>query len=179
MSWNKLKYGSCRSPFSAAAFLHWNKRYSGKQDRRLFVDKVCVIAAKHRRIRKRNATRNTSGQRTMLLLTTTGTFTLVVEPEWIYSLSHRVRTHTHTHTRASEERKEKTKEKKSDSEASVRQALISVLLSLVPSPVCVFTFEFSHTYQDQCVWGRARKVIMLRRLENGSLFWIYPDFWSD
>lgn len=36
--------------------------------------------------------------------------------------------------------------------------------------LCIFTFEFNNTYQDHSVWERARKVIMLRCLENGSLF---------
>lgn len=92
----------------------------------------------------------------------TGTFTLVVEPEWIYSLSDR------PHTHEAEGRKEEEKILQSSSVAGSYLGLPFIISHLL----CVFTFEFNNTYQDHSVWERARKVIMLRCLENVSLFWI-------
>lgn len=145
-------------------FLQGNKIYSGKQEHWLFVDKVCLIATEHRCIRNINATRNTGEQKK----------NVIINNEWNFHSCGRawmnlfiVRSSPYTRGRG-KKRRGKKKILQSSSVAGSYLGLPFIISHLL----CVFTFEFNNTYQDHSVWKRARKVIMLRCLENGSLFWI-------
>lgn len=84
-----------------------------------------------------------ANKKKMLLLTMTGTFTLVVEPEWIYSLLERPHTH-------------EWKKKKPDYKATQWQALILVVLSLFPIS-CVFSLLNLTTLIGIILFGREQE----------------------
>lgn len=140
MSCNKLKCASCMGPFSH--FLEENKKYSGKQDYWCFVDKVSYHG-RHRYIENINATWNTTEQKD-LLLTMTQIFTVMVEPEWLYSVIGC--THTAAH---------KTLQ-------CFTVAGSYLIISFIPPSHFFLCLAFINTYLDLSIWAKSGKVIRLR-----------------